>query len=65
MMVKLNWVLAAAIAARGAIATTEKLSLFADLLKRQEPGSAAYNCHKACGNKSIDPNTTLCVRTRC
>ncbi|KAI0436107.1 hypothetical protein F4803DRAFT_543405 [Xylaria telfairii] len=48
-MVKLNWALAAAITARGAIATTDKLLLFDDLLKRQEPGSAAYNCHEACG----------------
>ncbi|KAI8948053.1 hypothetical protein F4801DRAFT_581807 [Xylaria longipes] len=48
-MVKFNWALAAAVAAQGAIATTDKLSLLLNVLKRQEPGSAAYSCHAACG----------------
>ncbi|KAI1748983.1 hypothetical protein F4782DRAFT_515297 [Xylaria castorea] len=48
-MVTLNWVFAAAIAAGGTVAKIDELSLFANLLKRQEPGSAAYRCHEACG----------------
>ncbi|TGJ88483.1 hypothetical protein E0Z10_g373 [Xylaria hypoxylon] len=49
-MVKLISLLTAAIAAQGVIATSDdELSLFANLLKRQEPGSAVYSCHEACG----------------
>jgi hypothetical protein len=32
-----------------ASATTQQDSLFAALLKRQEPGTPAYACHEACG----------------
>ncbi|KAI0465658.1 hypothetical protein F4859DRAFT_500116 [Xylaria cf. heliscus] len=48
-MFKLKWALGATIAAQGAIATTDQLSLFATLLRRQEPGSPAYICHEDCG----------------
>ncbi|KAF2969109.1 hypothetical protein GQX73_g4450 [Xylaria multiplex] len=49
-MIKLNILLAAAISVPGVIATIDhELSFFANLLKRQEPGSAAYSCHEACG----------------
>ncbi|KAJ2996512.1 hypothetical protein NUW58_g950 [Xylaria curta] len=49
-MVKLNLALAAAIVAHGAIAATvDEQSLFANLLKRQEPGTPKYKCHEACG----------------
>ncbi|TRX96318.1 hypothetical protein FHL15_002590 [Xylaria flabelliformis] len=30
-------------------AISDELSIFADFHKRQEPGSAAYSCHEACG----------------
>ncbi|KAI0111264.1 hypothetical protein GGR51DRAFT_71616 [Nemania sp. FL0031] len=53
-MVKLNWILAAAIATHGAVAAVDELSLFASLLRRQEPGSDEYNCHEACGEAIIE-----------
>ncbi|KAI0868663.1 hypothetical protein GGS24DRAFT_513027 [Hypoxylon argillaceum] len=53
-MVKLNLILAAAIATQGAIAAIDELSLFTSLLKRQAPGSAEYNCHEACGEAIIE-----------
>ncbi|KAJ8128206.1 hypothetical protein O1611_g5432 [Lasiodiplodia mahajangana] len=53
-MVTLNWILAAAIATQGAVASIDELSLFASLLRRQEPGSAEYACHEACGEAIIE-----------
>jgi hypothetical protein len=35
-----------------ASAAAQQDSLFAALLKRQEPGTPAYACHEACGNPS-------------
>ncbi|GAW19707.1 hypothetical protein ANO14919_091960 [Xylariales sp. No.14919] len=49
-MIKLSSLLAAAVAIQGVVAVIDdELSVFSDLLRRQEPGSAAYSCHKACG----------------
>ncbi|KAJ8120954.1 hypothetical protein ONZ43_g2476 [Nemania bipapillata] len=53
-MVQLNLILAAAIATQGAVAAIDELSLFASLLRRQEVGSAAYNCHEACGEAILE-----------
>ncbi|KAH9878584.1 hypothetical protein IAQ61_001856 [Plenodomus lingam] len=36
-------------------------SLFASLLKRQEPGSAAYNCHDNCAVQTGMGNATASV----
>lgn len=43
---KLVWTLAAAVVV---MATSDEPPPFANLLKRQAPGTPAYNCHQACG----------------
>ncbi|RYO94563.1 hypothetical protein DL766_001927 [Monosporascus sp. MC13-8B] len=48
-MITLRWALCASIAARIASASTDELQLISRLLKRQEPGTPAYNCHDNCG----------------
>ncbi|KAI1125415.1 hypothetical protein F5Y10DRAFT_9873 [Nemania abortiva] len=53
-MMKLNWILAAALATKGAVAAIDEQSLFASLLKRQAPGSPEYACHEACGEAIIE-----------
>ncbi|KAI0190515.1 hypothetical protein EV127DRAFT_495227 [Xylaria flabelliformis] len=48
-MFKLNWILLAAVGAEGVSEIMDEFSTFTNLQKRQEPGSAAYSCHEACG----------------
>ncbi|KAI1164811.1 hypothetical protein F5B18DRAFT_225932 [Nemania serpens] len=45
-MMKLGWTLVVAVVV---MATSNELPPFANLLKRQAPGSPAFNCHQACG----------------
>ncbi|KAI1407863.1 hypothetical protein F5Y13DRAFT_205664 [Hypoxylon sp. FL1857] len=52
-MITVRWALGAIIAATAVSASTDELQLFARLLKRQEPGSPAYNCHDNCGQAII------------
>ncbi|RYP39991.1 hypothetical protein DL767_001925 [Monosporascus sp. MG133] len=48
-MITLHWALGAIIVASIASASTDELQLISRLLKRQEPGTPAYNCHDNCG----------------
>ncbi|RYP71772.1 hypothetical protein DL771_004584 [Monosporascus sp. 5C6A] len=48
-MITVRWALGAIIAASIASASTDELQLISRLLKRQEPGTPAYNCHDNCG----------------
>ncbi|RYP50211.1 hypothetical protein DL768_004232 [Monosporascus sp. mg162] len=48
-MITLRWALGAIIAASLASASTDELQLISRLLRRQEPGTPAYNCHDNCG----------------
>ncbi|KAI2629631.1 hypothetical protein GGR54DRAFT_649991 [Hypoxylon sp. NC1633] len=52
-MIAVRLALGAIIAATTISASTDELQLFARLLKRQEPGSASYNCHDNCGQAII------------
>lgn len=40
----------------GAAAAPGADDVFTVLLRRQEPGSPAYDCHSNCGTSSIIPN---------
>ncbi|RYP04534.1 hypothetical protein DL764_004396 [Monosporascus ibericus] len=48
-MITFHWALGAIVAASIASASTDELQLISRLLKRQEPGTPAYNCHDNCG----------------
>ncbi|KAH7348229.1 hypothetical protein BKA66DRAFT_447332 [Pyrenochaeta sp. MPI-SDFR-AT-0127] len=48
-MVASKFLIAAFVATASASALNAEEDLFASLLKRQEPGSASYNCHDNCG----------------
>ncbi|KAI1143543.1 hypothetical protein F5Y05DRAFT_408988 [Hypoxylon sp. FL0543] len=52
-MVTVRSALGVVLAATAVSASTDELQLFARLLKRQEPGSPAYNCHDNCGQAII------------
>ncbi|KAL7629233.1 hypothetical protein AAE478_000753 [Parahypoxylon ruwenzoriense] len=52
-MIALRWALGAIVAATTVSASADELQLFARLLKRQEPGTPAYNCHDNCGQAII------------
>ncbi|KAI1398520.1 hypothetical protein F4819DRAFT_502222 [Hypoxylon fuscum] len=52
-MIILRWAFGAIIAATTISAAADELQLFSRLLKRQEPGSPAYNCHDNCGQAII------------
>ncbi|KAI1208704.1 uncharacterized protein F4807DRAFT_130399 [Annulohypoxylon truncatum] len=53
-MVALRWTVAAVLTATAVSASTDELQFIARLLKRQEVGSAAYNCHDNCGQAIIE-----------
>ncbi|GAP88004.1 putative dynactin arp1 p25 subunit [Rosellinia necatrix] len=57
-MVRLGLILVAVAAARGATATITEPLQFTELLRRQEPGSAAYKCHEACGQAIIQSRSS-------
>ncbi|KAI1448091.1 hypothetical protein F5Y02DRAFT_334354 [Annulohypoxylon stygium] len=52
-MVATRWTLAAVLAATAVSASTDELQFIARLLKRQDPGTPAYNCHDNCGQAII------------
>ncbi|KAI1454372.1 hypothetical protein F4805DRAFT_324456 [Annulohypoxylon moriforme] len=52
-MVATRWTLAAVLAATAVSASTDELQFIARLLKRQEVGTPAYNCHDNCGQAII------------
>ncbi|RYP57931.1 hypothetical protein DL769_009201 [Monosporascus sp. CRB-8-3] len=52
-MITVRWALGAIVAASIASASTDELQLISRLLKRQEPGTPAYNCHDNCGQAII------------
>ncbi|KAI0382022.1 hypothetical protein F5Y04DRAFT_56133 [Hypomontagnella monticulosa] len=52
-MITIRWALGAIIAATAVSASTDELQFFSRLLKRQEPGTPAYNCHDNCGQAII------------
>lgn len=51
-MLSSQFLLASFIAAASASNLGTEDTLFASLLKRQEPGTPAYNCHDNCGMSS-------------
>ncbi|ORY55476.1 uncharacterized protein BCR38DRAFT_124869 [Pseudomassariella vexata] len=53
-MVAVQFLLGAALAAARVSASTDQLQLFSRLLKRQEPGTPAYDCHNNCGQAIIE-----------
>ncbi|KAI1383312.1 uncharacterized protein F4822DRAFT_420132 [Hypoxylon trugodes] len=53
-MVAIRWTLGAIVAATAVSASTDELQFISRLLKRQEPGSPAYNCHDNCGQAIIE-----------
>ncbi|KAI1630683.1 hypothetical protein F4809DRAFT_250391 [Biscogniauxia mediterranea] len=52
-MIPVSWLAGLAVAATVVSASTDELQFFSRLLKRQEPGTAAYNCHDNCGQAII------------
>lgn len=52
-MVATRWTLAAVLAATAVSASTDELQFIARLLKRQDPGTPAYNCHDNCGSYNL------------
>ncbi|KAI2471196.1 hypothetical protein F4781DRAFT_127896 [Annulohypoxylon bovei var. microspora] len=52
-MVATRWTLAAVLAATAVSASTDELQFIARLLKRQDVGTPAYNCHDNCGQAII------------
>ncbi|KAI1083135.1 hypothetical protein F5B20DRAFT_528709 [Whalleya microplaca] len=62
-MVSFYWAISLAIAATTVSASTEELQFFSRLLKRQEPGSPAYNCHDNCGQAIIQARNSKDVCT--
>ncbi|OTB08728.1 hypothetical protein M426DRAFT_7451 [Hypoxylon sp. CI-4A] len=60
-MIVTRWALGAVVAATTVVASADELQLFARLLKRQEPGSAAYNCHDNCGQAIIQGRSSADV----
>ncbi|KAI0898441.1 hypothetical protein F4806DRAFT_458399 [Annulohypoxylon nitens] len=52
-MVATRWTLAVVLAATAVSASTDELQFIARLLKRQDPGTPAYNCHDNCGQAII------------
>ncbi|KAI1107859.1 hypothetical protein F4804DRAFT_328887 [Jackrogersella minutella] len=60
-MVAAHWTLGAILAATAVSASADELQLFSHLLKRQEPGSAAYNCHDNCGQAIIQGRSSADV----
>ncbi|KAI0906972.1 hypothetical protein F4824DRAFT_186670 [Ustulina deusta] len=58
-MVKIHLVPVAIIAPQCVIAMIgDRLSLFPDRIKRQDPGSAAYSCHEACGGAIVQARSS-------
>lgn len=49
-MVAKQFIVAALVAAVSANAVASEDAFFSTLLKRQEPGTPAYNCHDVCGS---------------
>lgn len=58
-MITVRWALGAIVAATAVSASADELQLFARLLKRQEPGTPAYNCHDNCGKWLISDRTVV------
>ncbi|KAI1485755.1 hypothetical protein F5X96DRAFT_658238 [Biscogniauxia mediterranea] len=52
-MIPSSWLAGLVAAATVVSASTDELQFFSRLLKRQEPGTAAYNCHDNCGQAII------------
>ncbi|KAI4868597.1 hypothetical protein F4820DRAFT_409854 [Hypoxylon rubiginosum] len=60
-MITVRWALGAIVAATAVSASADELQLFARLLKRQEPGTPAYNCHDNCGQAIIQGRSSADV----
>ncbi|KAI5862078.1 hypothetical protein GGS23DRAFT_103769 [Durotheca rogersii] len=60
-MVVLRWALGAVVAASAVSASTDELQFFSRLLKRQDPGTPAYNCHDNCGQAIIQARNSADV----
>ncbi|KAI1780099.1 hypothetical protein F4818DRAFT_401777 [Hypoxylon cercidicola] len=60
-MITVRWALGAIVAATMVSASADELQLFARLLKRQEPGTPAYNCHDNCGQAIIQGRSSTDV----
>ncbi|KAI1495935.1 hypothetical protein F5X99DRAFT_401914 [Biscogniauxia marginata] len=52
-MITTSWITGLVAGATLVSASTDELQLFSRLLKRQEPGTPAYNCHDNCGQAII------------
>ncbi|RYP91050.1 hypothetical protein DL770_002823 [Monosporascus sp. CRB-9-2] len=63
-MITPHWALGAIVAASiASAASTDELQLISRLLKRQEPGTPAYNCHDNCGQAILQARNSddVCV----
>lgn len=56
---KLTQCLLTAFAATAAVASPTTNDFFSILLKRQEPGTPAYDCHNSCGTSTLPINHTF------